>query len=563
MQKNSLSLVEQIITSPLLRWTWSGLSAPDYIFPIAEFRPCDKEAAKDMSLGRYLLASKLVDSKSHSPFSIDEADEQWKQRLNDFSWLRHFTQSTEPREREFARVLVLDWIGRNAKFNQHSWSPIITSLRVLNWLRHINLLKEGASEKQIKIISGSLSTQAQSLKIRIKFMRDPIDIIFSAMALLGSDLAKRSSSKSIIAHLMELQSLLNKQIDADGLHLSRNSLLQFILLSELVSLKQTLGQVNDINSNEKEKFANTLKSMHSALDSLTHGHGEIAYFNGAKSLPADIFVALQANSPREKKLNQTIGGYGILVSGSSTLIADGGVVPDIRYSRYAHASALAFEFSFGSDLLLGNCGTPLAVQKMTKSEIEYYNYFRLGQAHNGPVINKTSSAIIQKTGTFANHLKKPNNPIYDIIIEENVTEQNEVSMFLTSSNFEKSHGIKLRREFFLLDGGETLIGVDKIIISNKRQVQKQPQDLLELAFHLAPSAILSKGESEGAFFIQLKSGAKWTFLWEGAEAHIESSLRHSGNFGPLPTTKIVLKSAISQMRNATQAKEISWIFTRQ
>ncbi len=552
MPKNTLSLAERFITSPAIRWTWSGLSDPDYRLPITEFRPCDKEAAIDMVQGRYLLAARLVDTHSHSPFSIEMADAQWIERLNDFSWLRHFSACDDVNQKEFARVLVLDWIGRNGKFNHHTWSPIITSLRILNWLRHLALLKEGASEKQIKIITRSIGTQVQSLKYRIKFMRDPINVMYSAMALLASALAKNSAPKTVSSRLKGLQSLINEQIDASGLHQSRNSFLQFKLLSELVSLKQTIGQTNHITSDDKEKFAEALKLMHFALESLTLGTSDLAYFNGSKQIATDLFVALKANSQREERKSLIVGDYGVLVSGQSILIADSGKVPPIKFSKQAHASALAFEFSYGNELIIGNCGPAITSQQMTKLEHEENNHFRLGQAHNGAIVNNISSAKIIKSGKYANHLKNNHTLINDNRAIINLQADQE-TLSITSKNYSKKFALEIERKFSFIDEGKTLVGIDKI----RPTSNTQPHGLLELMFHLAPNSILTRNDGDNILDIELKSGARWIFLWEGAEVFIEESLRHSEHFGSLPINKIVLKSDISKN------EEISWVFSRQ
>ncbi len=547
MPKNSLSIIEHVITSPLIRWTWSGLSDPSYISSLVEFRPTDKETARDMICGRYLLAGRLVGTESTSPFLVKEADEQWKRRLNNFSWLRHFSSFGDVSEKEFARILVLDWIGRNKNFNKNSWSPIITSKRVLNWLRHFLMLTEGASDKEIKIISHSLGTQLQSLKIRSKFMKSPIDKIYSAMAMLGSSLVRKNKEKTILSRFSRLQVLLDEQIDENGLHLSRNAFFQFEILSELVSLKQTLIQSNFTHQNQLDRFIKTIDLMYLALDSLTLSTGELAYFNGAGYIPTDLFVALLAKANKEPKKSKIFSGYGILTSNKSTLIADAGIVPNIKFSKNAHASALAFEFSYGSDLIVGNCGA-------CANSNANNNYFRLGKAHNGIVINGFSSAKVIKRGSFANHLKA-NKKLLEY--KNNITmnfDDDETTMSLVNYDFAKKFGIKLQRNFSFLKDEASLIGVDKISAINEKSTSAE----IELGFHLAPNSQIFRSETGDVFYITLQSGAKWAFLWEGADASLKKSYRHSNYFGALPIDKIVLNSHFEK-----STKEISWIFTKQ
>lgn len=56
--------------------------------------------------------------------------------------------------------------------------------------------------------------------------------------------------------------------------------------------------------------------------------------------------------------------------------------------------------------------------------------------------------------------------------------------------------------------------------------------------------------------IRLDSGARWTFMWEGAEMRHEESIRQSAHFGFHRTRQIVLETEVAD------GAEIAWIFTR-
>src|SRR3569623_1786529 len=137
-----------------------------------------------MMAGRYLLASKLIDTHGVSPFSIEVDHDDGFDDLHAFAWLRHFRDARSEEERRFARALALDWIGREGHFDRRTWKPSLCARRVLNWLRHFNILVEGASMEQSSTISRSLSTQIQSLKLRGGLARDPVAALLSAQALV-------------------------------------------------------------------------------------------------------------------------------------------------------------------------------------------------------------------------------------------------------------------------------------------------------------------------------------------------------------------------------------------
>ena len=76
-----------------------------------------------------------------------------------------------------------------------------------------------------------------------------------------------------------------EQIDADGLHRTRSAKIQLQLLVELTSLKQALRRYHEQYADE---FDAVLDRMHRALDAISLGTGEPAYFNGTGQLPHDV-----------------------------------------------------------------------------------------------------------------------------------------------------------------------------------------------------------------------------------------------------------------------------------
>src|SRR5690606_19856728 len=141
-----------------------------------------------------------------------------------------------------------------------------------------------------------------------------------------------------------------------------------------------------------------VESMHRALDAISLGTGEPAYFNGTGQLPHDIIVAVQAQSPARARATGLAGGYGRLVSGRSIVGADSGLEPAPEFARHAHASALAFEFSHGRDLVVCNCGPAPAGLEANAA------LFRQGIAHSCPTINALSAAQVAARGPLAGRL---------------------------------------------------------------------------------------------------------------------------------------------------------------
>lgn len=521
----ALGLADSVVTMPLLRWTWRGQA--DYAFAgdLPDFRPADREAVREMMSGRYLLASKLFDTGGASPFSLDVDHPDWWNNLHSFSWLRHFRDCRDPGEKLFARTLVLDWIGREGQFEADSWTLTLTAQRVLNWLRHLTLVLDGATVDQTRTIQRSLGTQVQSLRVRGALAADPVEALFAAIGLLGAELCNVGDVPDIDTHVGLLEALLGQQLDGDGLHLSRNPRLQLTLLVELASLRRAVGRHG---SPAMAELANRIDRMHEALDALTLSSGEPVYFNGCGQVPHDVLVAVQANGPSASRSSRLLGGYGIVRAGDTVIIGDGGQRPPPGFDAEAHDGALAFEFAHGSELIVGSCGP--APSDLPDSQ----SLFRQAVAHSAPTIDAEGAA--QRPGRNARS-------------QPMALDSGEHMLTMTSAGYAGRFGAEIERRLTLLSEGTTLVGQDRVL------PQGEPQGLLTLRFHLAPGIKVRRTTGEGIARLVLPNGAVWSFLWEGAQFREEDSVRQSAYLGFHRTRQLVLET------NVASDTEVAWIFT--
>lgn len=531
----ALGVADYALTVPALRWTWTGLADDAFAGDLPEFRPSDREAVREMMAGRYLLASKLVESGGASPFALEVEHADWLWNLNSFSWLRHFRDVRDPGERRFARTLVLDWISRDGQFTRDSWTPALCAQRVLNWLRHLNLLLEGANPEQSRAIQRALGTQIQSLKVRRRLAGDPADELFAAIALVGAELCEQGDKTDVGKYVDRLNLLLDEQLDRSGMHVSRNPRLQLQLLVELASIRSALGSHKSEATGE---LSAQVERMHESLDALTLGSGEPVYFNGCGQLPHDVLIAVQANGSTRRRKSRLLGGYGILRDGDAVVVADSGLVPPPGLAGEAHSSALAFEFSHGTELILGSCGPAPSDLPDSKP------LFRQGIAHSAPTIDAEDAQPVAAGGSMAGRLIQAGAaPAMTLDAADHL-------LTITSSGYARRFGVDLERRLTLLSGGTTLVGQDRMIASGAPK-----PGLLAVRFHLAPGVMVRRNRDEGIVRLVLPNGAVWSFLWEGAEFHEEDSVRQSSYVGFAKTRQLVLETEV------TPGAEVAWIFT--
>ncbi len=159
--------VGQALTSPVLRWTWNPPGENGFSTALGDFRPTDIDTVSEMASGHYLFGGKLVDTGGTSPFAASVGHYGWRTELHGFAWLRHFADVHDAGLRKFARTLVLDWIGRYGHiYDEEIWSLDLMARRVLNWMRHLDVLIEDGSDAQQRTISRTLARQIRSIKQR-------------------------------------------------------------------------------------------------------------------------------------------------------------------------------------------------------------------------------------------------------------------------------------------------------------------------------------------------------------------------------------------------------------
>lgn len=524
------SLADRLITSPLARWTWQGQGDAIFKGELPDLRPADRDAVREMMAGRYLLASKLIETGGTSPFAVEVEHQDWWNNLHGFSWLRHFREVRDPGQRYFARTLVLDWIGREGQFERDSWTLTLTAQRILNWLRHLPLLVDGATPEQARTIRRNLATQVQSLRLRHRLARDPADTLFAAIGLLGAAIAEEDVGQ-VDLRVARLDALLSEEIDADGLHLSRNPRLHLAVLTELAGLRRAAGRYS---SPAMADLSARIDRMHEALDVITLSTGEPVYFNGCGQVPHDVLVAVQAHGPGARRYSRLLGGYGILHDGETMVVADSGQRPPDAFAGEMHASALAFEFAHGSELIVGSCGP--APSDLPDSRA----LFRQGIAHSAPTID-AEDALPRSRGLFPATPPQP----------EMELDPAQHALALRTSGYAARFGAEVERRLTLLSNGTTLVGQDRIVPVGT------PQGLLAIRFHLAPGVAVRRSGGEGIVRLDLPDGSVWSFLWEGARFREEDSVRQSAYLGFHRTRQLVLEADV------TPECEVAWIFTKE
>lgn len=518
------AVMDSFITSPLFRWTWANEHIGVVSSKFVEVRAADHFSIRDMMAGRYVLGNKHVDTQGISPFAVQHVSIKWFNELHRFSWLHHFTVARDEGEKRFAMTLALDWVARYGDFDPQVWSREITAQRVINWIKHFDVLTYGANESQRDAIVASLSRQIQSLEMRKNFEFQPHIQALIQVALLGAAISLGRDTNEVHAKIERLNQTLDAQLSDFGMHLSRSGSVHFNLLLNLVSLRQGLATFSPEGA---KKFVAITRKMYAALGGLTLSNGDLAYFNTTGQIPHEDSLALAARSATKAVFGESrmLAGYGVLLGEESKLIADSGKLPPANMADFMMAGAGSFEYSHRNDLIVGNCG-PGDADMGGDAQL-----FSLPAAH--------SALELDYEGAQPFVTKK----VIDQFIAANAEgpmrlDSAENSLIFENKGYEALTGVQHKRVLTVLPNhGDALVGQD--ILTCDLSHNNAPDQFL-LRFHLGLGVKAQFNDAENMIELTLRSKARWLFLFEGASAMIEDSARQNLRTGLAPIQQIVL-----------------------
>jgi uncharacterized heparinase superfamily protein len=245
-------------------------------------------------------------------------------------------------------------------------------------------------------------------------------------------------------------------------------------------------------------------------------------------------------------------GYRRMTAPGALAIIDVGAPPPLEFSRAAHAGALAFEFSLGSDRVVVNCGAP-AAQHEAAREIA-----RASAAHSTPVIDDQSSSQIEPLSSKANPGLIVAGP-REMRVERRRSRRGEV-IETAHDGYKEHFGLIHERILALTQDGSRFIGQDRLVAaeSAKKKSAKDESAAHEFSarFHLHPSVGAAPQAVGRGIELALPSGARLLFEAGGHTPRLEESIFFAAPEGARKTTQIVVSGP------AKPGMQLRWTFTR-
>jgi len=509
--------MKTVIGSAPLRWIAGPPAAYQFVLIPQDLRTADPSLSAEMYDGYFGLAGAVAPIGSQSPFEVRPPSAPWLRELHAFAWLRHLHAAQDDVARERARALVRDWLSLGARAPDVTWETDIAARRLIAWLSHAGFVLERADADFYDAYMAGLTRQLHALSLSGRDEGQNVARLRALIASTLSTLCVAEFESHLSSYTPSLAAELDRQILADGAHVSRNPGAIVDILLDLLPLRQCfVSRGFDVPDAVNE----AITRMVPMLRFMRLGNGALARFNGMAAARVDEIANILAydDSLADPDNLTTKSGYARMARGDAVVIADVGGPPPLSASEGACAGCLAFEFSAGENEIVVNCGAP------GDEESEWHIVSRATAAHSTLTINDASSSRLIKR-----QLLQPPREIYLLSNPRAVRSEisigdEQVTLRGAHDGYRERFGLLHQRLLKLSHDGQRLDGADQLLDPRKGATSATTDTMFAIRFHLHPRVKVSLLPDERGAALTLANGERWQFTAKGAVLEIEESI---------------------------------------
>jgi len=515
------------ITAPIgsLRGHRAGRS--QLLIAPPDLRTADPTLAAEIYAGRFALAGHIAETGGRSPFDIGPPSPEWLAELHSFGWLRHLRAADTPLARSNARAIVEDWLTAYRRPGADLvWDTQVAARRALSFLAQSPLILHDADHDLYHDFVRSLLRHAAVLRTAATTGDPGLPRMQAAIAVALVGLSLSNQERLAKAGLERLDTELQAQILPDGGHISRNPAALVDILVDLLPLRQALIARGLAPS---ETLMNAVDRTMPMLRFFRHGDGAFAHFNGVASSAGGLVATILSYDETlgTPASSASYSGYERVSAGTSLLLVDCGGPPPLAFSAQAHAGALSFEFSRGSQRIIINCGAPASRFHHLRRAA------RRSAAHSTAVLNEESSCRFSGPEADAQIISGPR----QVGAKRATGAEGATVLEMTHDGYARRYGLTHDRRLRLSAGGDLLEGVDRFTGRPTRR------DLFyAVRFHLHHAIVVHATDRRSALDLRLPDHSVWRFEANGP-VDLEESVHLSDIFGSRPTQQLVLTGA--------------------
>jgi uncharacterized heparinase superfamily protein len=470
----------------------------------------------------------------------------FERTVHGFGWLRDLA-ACAAREQcaPAAEKIAAAWLEANpGPAKGPAWKVGLAGHRLLNWLVHAPLILSGDDAGFRGCILHAMEETARHLDRQVSRAEDRLAELAGWCAITAAGLLMPDGKPRRLFGEYGLVNCLGDLVGEDGGVLSRSPLGQMEAIELLVELVACYRAVNREPPHAAELMLSLLVPP---LLSLTHGDGGLGNWQGSGAVSADRVSALvEASGIRTRPLREARQwGYQRVASRHGVLQFDAAPPPLARHARHGCASTLAFEFSYGDQRIVVNCGGSGITGGMVPVRIE--RGLRATAAHSTLVLDDANSTAVLINGKLGTGVE-------EVELDRRMVEtEGPRGAAGLATRLEASHdgyarrfSLVHRRILLLREDCSELRGQDLLVPAGRSG--KKGKVPYAIRFHLGPGIEANLTENGKGAGLALGDGSYWQFL-SGEEEEglgLEESLWVDGEGRPHPIQQLVIQGMVSR-----------------
>lgn len=523
-----------------------SLHVPDrLIVAPTDLRSLDPFVAEEILEGRFPLAGRILETYGDSPFSVELPSRAFAERLHSFAWLRHIRTNKTEASCAHVRQVVADWIALHGRRPKGlAWEANVAAERVIAWLSHSTVVLQGAEAGFYRRFMKSLAYQVRYLRKIAGCTPEGDTRLRLRIALAMASISMPTRAAYIRREGNRLDRELERQILADGGHISRNPRAVLDLLIDLLPLRQTY--IN-LGHDLPQKLIPTIDRMYPALRFFRHQDGDLALFNGASATPASELMSVLRYDETAGKPFKALPhmNYHRLSAEGTTLIIDTGHALSTELSRGAHAGCLSFEMSSGRHRFIVNSGAPKHGSRT------YRQIARSTAAHSTVTLNETSSGRVARSRLAGPILL---GGVSEVEVERWDDPHGNDWLRATHNGYGREFGYLHEREIGLNAKGNKIKGHDRLFFPEGKAAEDDPFPAAA-RFHIHPAISLLRRDEESVV-MRAPDGETWIFAAPGLQVLIDEDIFFADVSGARPSQQLVIEFSLPH------TADIRWMLRR-
>lgn len=405
----------------------------------------------------------------------------------------------------------------------------------MSWIVNAPLILDGIDQQTYDATTDCLADHLIQLSATWGDASEGIERLEALTAVLMGSLCIAGHERLLdqAAHAFSIE--LDRQILADGGHISRNPDVLVELLLDFLPLRQCfVTRARPL----PRAFDATVRRMLKMVRFMRLGDGRLCRFNGMSAHMIDVLSTVLAydDRPQDVLAAAPSSKYVRLEREQLILMMDVGTPPPLELAGTAYAGCLSIEVTSGAHAILVNGGAP------GSANAEWTAAARATASHNTLCLGGRSSSKLVRNATLetivgSTPISGPEGVEYNVQVHDGGFD---VDAFHDGyfQRFKMLH----RRRIQIDALGRRIVGTDRL--GPQRGQLRLAEDVpVAVHFHLDANVTCVAGQTAGHATLTLKNGERWRFEASGAELSIEDSMHYAEIMGPRQSTQIVLRTA--------------------